>query len=639
MSRNLNVGESMVINEIFLSDELNALSFELKRFSVFSPEARIEVNEVARSIDWEQTVTVYLKGTISDISHSWVVLSIREDDTIRGLAYFSGQYWAVVGGGALGGPQQGLMARQYEDVDFERVSRPFDCVTDKLAGTRNSLAAPPTPPQLPFSAGTSASYTAQIAIETDYDYLQKFGGDIDAASDYAADLIAFSSGIYSLEIDTALVISHISLWSDPDPYTQSSSNCLLFEFGRYWNDNRADIPRTTAHFLSGKSTGGGVAWVGVLCSGSFNYAGGSSAGCPSLVPNTDNYGGAYGFTGGISGNFDIQSPTAIWDIIATAHEIGHNFNSPHTHCYAGLGGEPEPVDTCYGGQCGTAGCHCGSTGLPGPPSSGAGTIMSYCHFQGGGFSNIAFTFGLGHPYGVAPDRVPERMNDHVVNQFPEVTSQPDSQTLCVGEPLTLAVSVSGAGSLAYKWQKDGLDLPGADQPSLSIANVTMADAGVYLCIVSDSCGMVCSENASVSVQPPLTVPRNVFVQGLDAISLEADLCHVTDWNWLNLDSGQIVGTNQNPILLDYLDATTSFEIQVDSLQLGLITDQYLVLVSENHIYQDNNGDGCNSVEDLWEILSHWRTANSDGNGDGYMDIRDYLYVNTEETVSCLSKGD
>jgi hypothetical protein len=35
--------------------------------------------------------------------------------------------------------------------------------------------------------------------------------------------------------------------------------------------------------------------------------------------------------------------------------------------------------------------------------------MSYCHFLPPGNSNITQILGAGHPYGVAPERVPNRM--------------------------------------------------------------------------------------------------------------------------------------------------------------------------------------------------------------------------------------
>ena len=74
-------------------------------------------------------------------------------------------------------------------------------------------------------------------------------------------------------------------------------------------------------------------------------------------PASSNWGGGYGYTSGIDGNFNIGSPSVVWDIQAFTHEIGHNFNSGHTHCYQNIGGNAAAVDNCYDGQCGTTGCY------------------------------------------------------------------------------------------------------------------------------------------------------------------------------------------------------------------------------------------------------------------------------------------
>ena len=97
----------------------------------------------------------------------------------------------------------------------------------------------------------------------------------------------------------------------------------------------------------------------------------------------------------------------------TAHEIGHNFGTGHTHCYAGIGGNANDIDQCHGSQ---QGCYAGPTSLPsGCPGGamGCGTIMSYCHLRSGGIANISMTFGNGHPYGVAPERVEVVMESHI----------------------------------------------------------------------------------------------------------------------------------------------------------------------------------------------------------------------------------
>ena len=136
----------------------------------------------------------------------------------------------------------------------------------------------------------------------------------------------------------------------------------------------------------------------------------TTSGCPSL-PGFQNAGGDYGFSGSISGLFDPSAPQVIWDSMVVAHEIGHNFGSPHTHCYGNIpdAGLP-PVDVCFSQN--ASGCNTGPVSLPGPQGAGSGTLMSYCHQHPGAYSNISFTFGKGHPYGSQPERVPAYMNQY-----------------------------------------------------------------------------------------------------------------------------------------------------------------------------------------------------------------------------------
>lgn len=60
---------------------------------------------------------------------------------------------------------------------------------------------------------------------------------------------------------------------------------------------------------------------------------------------------------------------------------------------------------------------CGTPSLPCTTAgAGCGTLMSYCHLLSGGLRNTTLTFGEGHPHGVLPGRVPQRMRTHVANQ-------------------------------------------------------------------------------------------------------------------------------------------------------------------------------------------------------------------------------
>ncbi|HKX55643.1 MAG TPA: zinc-dependent metalloprotease family protein, partial [Xanthomonadales bacterium] len=227
-----------------------------------------------------------------------------------------------------------------------------------------------------------------------------------AAIAYLGDLFAYSSGLYEREIDTNLLITQVRLFStNHDPYELMNAGCggdgALDEVQNEWDGN--STPRTLVHLVSGKDVGQGCAYVGVLCH------------------QSDGYGASMG----IGGNFNIDNPDVIWDNMVIAHEVGHNFNSPHTHNYCGIAGIDDPVDKCV-----VSGdpddvddsCTASDPALPGPGSltggtagSGNGTVMSYCHFRSGGFGNFSWTFGEFHPDGIAPFRVPDRMRAHVAD--------------------------------------------------------------------------------------------------------------------------------------------------------------------------------------------------------------------------------
>lgn len=410
------ISQRFEVSAVPLSNQRSPITLEIERFNVFSSDARI----VVHTPDGDEILPIprnlYFKGTVVGEPGSTVIMTALDGGPVRGLITMSGRYWVFSGHSVSPSLSTTLEIREVEQViELEHDAQSFECGTDGLE----------TPPRLGLEGGAdlasvkalkSAGYTARIAVETDKEFFDKFGNETDAAN-YVADLIAFGSAMYSSEVNTSWVLQHLSLWTTTDPWGQTSPDCGLYEFGRYWNDNNQGISRTTAAFFSGKSIGGGIAWLGVLCYSPFNVNLGQS--CPSLTPSLDNYGGGYAYIGGMDGNFDIDNPSVVWDVVAVTHEIGHNFDSPHTHCYAGLGGNSSPIDECYSGQCGSAGCHCGGTSLPsGCPGSGngCGTIMSYCHLLSGGFSNMSLTLGQGHPYGVEPDRVPSWMLTHVISR-------------------------------------------------------------------------------------------------------------------------------------------------------------------------------------------------------------------------------
>lgn len=390
-------------------------TLQLTAFDAFTTDARVVVVRA----DGEEPLPLpnerYYRGRVLGDDASTVVLIVHADGRIEGALN------DAVGRRLLRRTGDTLSVTTAQD---DGSHAPFQCALHD----HQQLTAP----DVANSAATTAAgapdgslYNARLAVETDTEFLARFGGSTANATTYVGALVAYLSGVYVNQLDTQIQVSYLRLWTVPDPYVETDAGCALLEVGKYWNDNMGAETRTTMHFFSGKSGQSGIAWIGVLCGGAFNTGPNNiGSNCPNL-PGNQNYGGAYGITKGMAGNFNPGNPVIVWDSYAVAHEIGHNFNSPHTHCYGNIGGNASPVDQCEDFEAGQPGCFSGTPVLPG--GAGSGTIMSYCHLLPGGFGNVSFTFGRGHGFGVAPVRVPDRMLAHVQQraaQFPSCLALP-----------------------------------------------------------------------------------------------------------------------------------------------------------------------------------------------------------------------
>jgi hypothetical protein len=397
----------------------------LHRFEAIRPDLRIVIHSAAGVTEQQAPDNRYFRGAIEGMPGSQALLSVLATGQIRGLLSSAGRFWVVdtASTGALVTLVSAEALRPRPD---------WRCGADQL---RN----PPAPEAATQSTkarrsdAIAATYTASVAVETDYEFFSLFG-DTTQETNYILDLFAYSSSIYQAQVDTSLLVGYLSLWTTPaDPWSAGDSGSELDEFSSYWQANHGDVTRTTAHFLSARNLGGGIAYLNALCSGF-----------------------GYGVSGNLEGSFNPQNPSIVWDIEVVSHEIGHNFGSPHTHCYGGIGGDPNPVDMCYGQE---GGCYAGPAMLPGPPGVGSGTIMSYCHLLNPGLTNISLTFGTGHPYGDEPDRVPTVMHDYVVQvaQFdPACLLAGPAPSVSIGDAAAVVEGNSGLSNAHFTVSLDHL---------------------------------------------------------------------------------------------------------------------------------------------------------------------------------------
>jgi hypothetical protein len=85
---------------------------------------------------------------------------------------------------------------------------------------------------------------------------------------------------------------------------------------------------------------------------------------------------------------------------------------------------------------------------------------------------------------------------------PQITQQPQNQTVPIGGTATFVVEATGTPPLAYIWFKGDLPLGGATNRVLTLTNVQTNHAGVYMVRVSNTAGSVMSQPVTLTVTPP-----------------------------------------------------------------------------------------------------------------------------------------
>lgn len=320
----------------------------LERFEVLTPDAKgVEHSSVGEEEFSLRNIVVSYMGKVEGIEDSYISLNFSLNG-VNGIMVTPIERY-VIGRMETMGADDYLLYRESkvkmqnnfscatsDDVP-EEIKQLMSTITGDMSGLGNDIRQ------------------ANIALDMDFATFNRFGS-VNNTSAYALSLISTVSILYLREMNVKLNVNFVNVWSAPDPYTGTGSNTILTQFRSYWNANHQSQPRTIAHLISTRAGGlGGIAYVNVLCA--------------SLTS-----GSGYGFSN-TNGGFS-QIPTYSWDVDVVAHEMGHNFGSPHTHSCTWAGG---PIDTCYAVE---GGCY------NGPTNPIIGTIMSYCHLSAGKVLNF-----------------------------------------------------------------------------------------------------------------------------------------------------------------------------------------------------------------------------------------------------------
>ncbi len=123
-----------------------------------------------------------------------------------------------------------------------------------------------------------------------------------------------------------------------------------------------------------------------------------------------------------------------------------------------------------------------------------GTVVSWGSVEGTTAASfppmIAMATGGGLGLGLAGD------------SSPHLTIQPSPLSVRPGEDVILGAKAVGGQPLAYQWQCNRLDIPGATQDVYRMHPAKLTDAGIYTLVVTNALGAVTSRPAEVKVSAP-----------------------------------------------------------------------------------------------------------------------------------------
>ena len=81
-----------------------------------------------------------------------------------------------------------------------------------------------------------------------------------------------------------------------------------------------------------------------------------------------------------------------------------------------------------------------------------------------------------------------------------ITKQPESIVLLAGSDAEFTVGATGGGALSVQWRKNGVVIAGETSSSLVLSNVSLAAAGQYSAVVTNSAGSASSLAALLTIQ-------------------------------------------------------------------------------------------------------------------------------------------
>jgi len=225
-----------------------------------------------------------------------------------------------------------------------------------------------------------------------------------------------------------------------------------------------------------------------------------------------------------------------------------------------------------------------------------------------------------------------RTNEPVGIAPPLITTQPQDQVVMAGASVTLSVAASSSLPIAYRWQRNGMNLSGATNASLIFLDAQPNDSGSFQVWVSNAAGSICSRAATLSVLAPpvITVQPSCVSAALgSAVTLRvaATGSAPMEFQWY-FNGAVLPGAVSSSLTLSEVDPTKAGMYQaVVSNAMGVAISQPATLTVSG---VDSDADG---IPDSW-MIEHFghstgfagdrSRAQDDVDGDGMTNLQEYL---------------
>jgi hypothetical protein len=197
---------------------------------------------------------------------------------------------------------------------------------------------------------------------------------------------------------------------------------------------------------------------------------------------------------------------------------------------------------------------------------------------------------------------------------PVITTEPVSQSIDAGTPVTFTVVASSPSPLSYQWKHNGANIAGATASAYSIANVQPANGGQYQVIVRNSSGATPSTLATLTVNTNPVIGSPLVSQVADpgnTISFAPPVTGGRPLTFLWYRNGSLIpGTTTTTLTLNNVQTGSSAQYQLIltntygsatssvaqlTVFIGPITNNLVAHLPFDGNFNDTSGRGNNAT--------------------------------------------